>query len=91
MEANVHCSILWPHRAWETIVTQWKNVQQRVLRDTAGPHGMQEIILIEWKIMDSSVHWFTVEPHGRLETIVTQWKQMAQMHPPEGAWSSPRQ
>ena len=59
-------------------MTQWKNVQQRLLRDTAGPHGMQEIILIEWKIMDSSAHWFTVEPHGRLETIVTQWKHMAQ-------------
>ena len=55
MEANVHSFMLWPQRALETIVTQCKNVEQRLPSDTAEPQGMQETIVMEWKVMESSV------------------------------------
>ena len=64
MEANVHCFMLLPHRARETVATQWKNVERRVRWDAAWPHGIQETFVMEWKHMDSSVHCFTVQPQG---------------------------
>ena len=60
-ETNIHCLMLQPHRVLETIVTQWKNVEQRLPSDTAGPHGIQETTVMEWKPMESSVHCFLVD------------------------------
>ena len=68
--------MLQPHRVLETVVTQWKKVEQRPPKDTAELHGIQETVVMEWKLMDSSVHCFAAWPHGKLETTVLQWKHM---------------
>ena len=64
--------MLQPHRALETVVTQWKNVEQRLHSDTAGPYGIQETIVMEWKLMESCAQGFMVRPHGNQVTIVVQ-------------------
>ena len=60
-------------RALETVVTQWKKVEQSLPRDTGEPHAICGAIVLEWKLMESSVHSFTVQPHGTQEIIVVQW------------------
>ena len=70
-----------PHRALETNLSQWEDMEQRLHSDTAGPHGIQETIVMHWKLMEprqchweeASVHCETAQPGESQDSTVTPW------------------